>query len=203
MHKFDTTVPFDPGFSAISFSFSENIEVVNREFAQLKANHQKKFWLSKYEPVIVEFIEKSSAFYLGCMLWGSFIHFRYKDDPKQITGNTTENLSEAELKDLDCGVEAKAILEYIKKLDRDCKYFLNRSAKVAPEVKEILDNYVEFACINNNFVGVKTTADIKIPQAFTHLEKMTNEQLDQLCEKIYSVIESNKIEKLFEIKSAL
>lgn len=200
MHKFDTTVPFDPGFSAISFSFSENILVAQQEFAQLKANHQKKFWLIKYGPVIVEFIEKSSAFYLGCLLWGSFIHFRFKDEPRQISGNTTESLSEQELKELDCAIEAKAILEYIKKFDRDCKYFLSQNAKIAPEINEILENYIEFANINNNFIGIKTTSDIKIPKAFKNIEKMTNEQLDELCEKIYSVIESNKIEKLLEIQ---
>lgn len=199
MRKFDTTVPFDPGFSAISFSFIENIEVAKREFSQLKVSHQKKFWLMKYEPVIVEFIEKSTAFYLGCMLWGSFIHFRFKDSPKAITGNTTDELNTVELKELDCATEAKAILEYIKSFDRDCKYFLGRSAKIAPVIKEILENYVEFAGINNNFIGVKTTNDIKIPNAFTHFEKMTPEQLDELCQNIYSVIDSNKIENLLKI----
>lgn len=200
MQKFDTTVPFDPGFSSISFSFSENIQVAKHEFFQLKASHQKKFWLIKYEPVLVEFIEKSTAFYLGCMLWGAFIHFRFSQSPKAITGNTTDELNAAELKELDCASEAKAILEYIKSFERDCKYFLSRSARITPQIIEILENYIEFARINNNFIGVKTTSDIKIPKAFTHFEKMTQEQLDELCENIYSVIESNKIEDLLKIK---
>lgn len=200
MHKFEKTVPFDPGFSSISFSFIENITVATQEFIQLKANHQKKFWLAKYEPVIVDFINKSSAFYLGCMLWGAFIHFRFKDSPKEISGNTTLELSEAQQQELDCAKEARAILEYIKSFDRDCKYFINRSAKIAPQIKEILENYIEFASINNNFISTKMTSDIKIPKAYIHLEKMTEEQLDELCEKIYLVIESKRIEDLLKIK---
>lgn len=199
MHKFEKIVPFDPGFSSISFSFIENIAVATQEFSQLKANHQKKFWLAKNEPVIVDFINKSSAFYLGCMLWGAFIHFRFKDSPKEISGNTTLELNETQQQELDCASEVKAILEYIKSFDRDCKYFINRGAKITSEIKEILENYIEFASINNNFISTKKTNDIKIPKAYSHFEKMTKEQLDELCEKIYSVIQSNRIEDLLEI----
>lgn len=203
MHEFDNSVPFDPGFSSISFSFTSNIEVANSEFALLKATHQKKFWLTKYEPVIVEFINKSSAFYLGCMLWGAFIHFRFKNNPKEISGNTTLELNEAELQQLDCAQEVKSILEYIKSFDRDCKYFLNHPANIPPEIEGILENYIEFADINNNFIGVKMTSDIKIPKAYSFFENLAQEQLDELCDKIYAVIESNKIEDLLKISLAV
>lgn len=199
MIDFKTAVPFDPGFSEISFSFIENIQIANAEFARLKANHQKKFWLAKFEPTIIDFLNRNTAFYLGCMLWGSFIHYRFKDSPKQIEGNTTATLTEDEFNQLDCACEVKATLEYIKSFERDCKYFLNRNSKLSPEITKILENYIEFASLNNNFRETLATDTIKIPEAFAHFKVLSNEQLDTLYEKIKSAIESKKIENLLDI----
>lgn len=200
MRDFKKTVPFDPGYSALSFSFMENILIAAHEYNAMKAPHQKKFWLTKSEPSLVEFIEKSTAFYLGCILWGGFIHYKFKDSPKEITGNNTEGLSKQELVELDCASEAKAILEYIQSFDRDCKYFIKRPAKISPKIKEFLNSYIEFAQINNNFIGVNKTSDIKIPKAFVCFEKLTEKELDKLCEEIYSAIDAKKIENLLKIE---
>lgn len=199
MHKFDKTVPFDPGFSKISFSFIENIEVAEIEYSRLKANHQRKFWLAKNEQTIVEFIEKSSAFYLGCMLWGGYIHCRFKDSPKLIEGNNIEKRSEEELKDFDCAVEAKAMLEYIKRLNRDCKYILNRAAKISPQIAVVLENYVQFASLNINFISITSTEQIKLPELVKSFEELSPEKLDAICEKVYACIDSGKIESLLGI----
>lgn len=199
MKDFKNNVPFDPGFSQLSFSFIENIQVVNNEYSKLKAAHQKKFWLMKFEPTIIELINKCSAFYLGCLLWGGFIHNRFKDNPREIDGNNTKNLSVEEQQELDCAIEAKAILQYLESFDRDCKFFLKRPAKFPSIIKDILKNYVEFAQINNNFLGVNKTDDIKLPKILEHFNNFSNPQLDNLCEKIYSAIDSGKIEALLEI----
>lgn len=199
MKNFEKAVPFDPGFSKISFSFAGNIEVAIQEFNKLKSNAQKKFWLTRFEPAIIEFIDKNTAFYLGCILWGGFIHYRFKDSPKEISGNNTANLTEKELKELDCAKEVKATLDYIRTFDRDCKYFLKRSAKIEPIIIEILENYIKFVEENDNFKNTYNTKDVKIPPVIEHFKNLTIEQLDNLCEKIYAIIESNKIENLLEI----
>lgn len=199
MQDFEHSVPFDPGFSSISFSFTDEISFGLQEYNSLKAQHQKKFWLMKFEAPILDLINKSAAFYLGCMLWGGFISCRFKDSPKEITGNTTNGFSEEELKNLDCAVETKAILQYLQSLDKDCKYFLKRPAKIPKLILDILDAYIEFVQINNNFINIKNTNDVKITKIIAHFENLSNEQLDKLSETIYSVIESGKIETLLDI----
>jgi len=199
MKKFENSVPFDPGFSTISFSFIGNIEPILAEYSKLKANHQKKFWLVKNEATIVDFISNSAAFYLGCMLWGAFIHYRFKNSPKLIDGNNTLNLREEDLKDFDCAYEAKVMLEYIKTFNRDCKYFMDRPSKVAENLNEILDDYIDFAKINNNFIGIKRTDEIKIPVKFQKIEKLSDVKLNKLCEEIYTCINSVKISDLLKI----
>lgn len=197
--QFGETVPFDPGYSNLSFSFEMQISFLLGEFEASKSPHQKKFQLTKLTPAIMDLIKKSTSFYLGCILWGGFLHERFKNDPKEITGNSTETLSEEELKELDCATEAKYILEYIKIFDKDCKYFLKTSAKIPEIINQILNSYIEFAQINNNFIGVKNTDDIKLPQIINHFKDLNNEQLDNLCEKIHTIIDSGKIEKLLEL----
>lgn len=199
MKNFDKAVPFDPGYSKISFSFSQHIAHLTSTYNQLRASHQKKFLLTQIESSILDLIEKSAAFYLGCMLWGAFIHYRFKHAPIIIVGNNTIGLSSQELKELDCAAEAKFILEYIQNFDRDCKYLLKRPCKVSPFIKEILTNYIEFAKLNNNFINIKKTDKIKLPQALSHFDDYKNDQLDSLCDKIYSIIDSGKIESLLEI----
>lgn len=199
MKNFDKTVPFDPGYSKISFSFTQHIGYLTKTYNQLRASHQKKFLLTQIESQALDLIEKSSAFYLGCMLWGAFIHYRFKHAPAEILGNNTTNLSGEELQELDCAAEAKLILQYIENFDKDCKYFLKRPSKVSPLIKEILTNYIEFAKLNNNFININKTNEIKIPQILSHFDNLTNKQLDDLCEKIYTIIDSGKIDALLEI----
>lgn len=199
MPNFEKNVPFDPGYSKISFSFPEQINYLMRNYYQIKAPHQKKFQLMQLEKFILELINKSTAFYLGCILWGGFIHFRFKQSPKDIIGNNTNKLSEAEMKELDCAQEAKSILEFIQSINKDFNYFLRRPIKTSSEINEFLNSYIDFAKINNNFIGVNNTKDIKTPKTIAHFEKLKNEQLDKLCELIYSAIDSNKIENLLDI----
>lgn len=199
MKDVSKSVPFDPGYYTISFSFLEQIYPLIENYNQIKVPHQKKFQLTRIEPLILSLINKSSAFYLGCMLWGGFLNQRFKNPPKEISGNNTLNLSAKELQELDCGAEPKIILEYIKEFDRDCKYFLKRPSTISDFIPEILNSYIEFAKNNENFVKIIYTSDIKLPKELEHFKKLSNSQLDELCEKIYEAIGSNKIEKLLDL----
>lgn len=199
MDNYEKTVPFDPGYSPLSFSFMENIAFMTRDYNNLKTMQQKKFKLSQLTPSILDLINKSTAFYLGCLLWGGFLHSRFKDEPKEISGNHTLKLSPEAAKDLDCAEETKFTLQYIEMFNKDCKYYLNKPAVIAPLIIEILNGYNEFAQINDNFLNVKKTNDIKLPKSLSHFDKLTNAQLDELHDKIKDVISLGKIEGLLEI----
>jgi len=199
MTNFENTVPFDPGYSKISFSFLSNIDYVMGDYYQLKNINQKKFKLSQLENSILSMINKSAAFYLGCQLWGGFLSSRFKDSPKEISGNYSANLSGDQIDELDYAIETKYILEFIENFDKDCKYFLKKPAKISKTAVEILKSYNEFAKLNNNFIGIIKTSDIKLPKTLDHFKALTNEQLDSLHEKIMAAIESGKIENLLEI----
>jgi len=199
MERFKDNVPFDPGYTVISFSFIENISYLTQDYETSKAPHQRKFKLSQLEPKILELIIKSTAFYLGCMLWGGFIHCKFKNEPKEITGNHTQKLSEEEKKALNCAEETEFTLKYIEKFDRDLKYFLKKSANLPAILNKILKSYKEFAELNQNFVNISKTSDIKLPKVLEHFKDLTDGQLDELYSKIMEAIDSRKIEKLLEV----
>lgn len=199
MDNFEKGVPFDPGYSPLSFSFIENIAFITRDYNQMKVLHQKKFKLSQLMPNIMDLINKSAAFYLGCMLWGGFIRYKFKNNPKEITGNHTKKLSKEVAAELDCAEEPKFILTYIENLNKDCKYLLKKPANVPELIIGILNSYIEFAEVNNNFIDVDKTSDIKLPKALSHLENSDKTQLDNLYEKIMSAINARKIEQLLNL----
>ena len=200
MHNFENAVPFDPGYSPISFSFVGNALGLIQEFSKLKAPHQKKFWLMKNEAQILNLINKTTSFYLGCILWGGFLSNRFKNSPKEIENNNASKMSEEEFNDFDCTYEVKFTLDYIKNWNRDFKYFVGKPTKIEPFITEILTNYLEFAKINANFRNTKITSDIKTPECIAHFKEFSTEKLDELCDKIYDCINSKKIEKLLDIK---
>lgn len=191
MRNFETIVPFDPGYESMAFSFIEQIQNIKNYYAQLKNKAQKTLWLPQVEPQIIKLIEFSASFHLGCILWGGFIGCRFKSNPKEILGNTLQYLNKEELAKLDCAADAKAVLEYIKNFDKDCKYFLKRPMKISPFLIEVFESYIEFAELNENFVNTKTTKDVKLPKALKHFKKLSDAQLDELCDKIYEIIAPN------------
>ena len=197
MENFKDKVPFDPGYSAIYVPIIGDIEAFAQEYSKLKAAHQKKFWLVKFEPQILNLIEKNSAFYLGCMLWGGFLHFRYPN--KEITGNATSNISKEERERFDCAEEVKIVLNFIKNLDRDFVYLVKRHSKVSKFTREILENYVEFAQINKNFVDTKNTNEIKIPEVVEHFKDLSPEKLDELYSNIKNAINTSNSKALLDI----
>ena len=199
MDRFKKGVPFDPGYSKHTVSFIENIVYLTGEYINLKDIHKKKFKLSLMEPVIIKLINKCSAFYLGCILWGGYIYYRFEDNPKEILGNNTQNLTEDELRELDCAKETKYILKYIEQFDKDCKYFLRKAANVQDSIIEILNNYNEFVELNTNFINIDKTSDVRLPQALDHFKNLTDEQLDNLYFQILDVIESGNLENILKI----
>ena len=199
MKKFDKGVPFDPGYSKYAIYFPESITPFLEELALLKSPHQKKFKLSTAEPQIKSLINNCAAFYLGCILWGAFIHHRFKDEPKDVINNPMENLTKKELKDRDYTDEIEFIFQLIAHLDKDFKYFLKKPFQVDDQIIEIFNVYNEFTKLNKNFSNIKISSDVKLPKAVKHFEKLDNKKLDKLYEQIEQIISSGNIEELLKI----
>ena len=83
--------------------------------------------------------------------------------------------------------------DFVKKFDRDAKYYLAKPFKVDENKIRILDLYENFIDANNGFIEVDTTDKIKLVGNF---DKLTQEEISEINSKIEEVINENKIEEL-------
>lgn len=199
MNKFEKGVPFDPGYSKFAIYFPESIQPILEELAELKSPHQKKFKLSLFEPGIHKLINNCAAFYLGCLLWGAFIHYKFKDNPKEIINNPADNLSKEEKLSRDYTEEINFMFKFFEKFDKDFKYFVKKPFKIDDQIIEIFNTYNEFVVLNKNFMKIKLTSDIKLPKALKHFNKLDDKKLDALHKHILEILNSDNIEEILKI----
>jgi hypothetical protein len=192
-------VSFDPGFSKFTISFPREAYDYLNEIAILKQNHQKKFAFAELESQIVPIIKICASFYLGCILWGSYLFWKYKNDIREIEGNPVFSLSEEEINKLKYDEEIDFILSFLDKFEKSAKFYLKRSSRVAPEYIKYFESYKQFVKLNDDFKNLKYTNDIKLPVEVVHFENLSKQKLDELKQKIDEIINSNNIENILNL----
>ncbi len=200
MTDFEKEVPFDPGWSKFSTSFMDYVEFSVGNILKLKVPNQVKFQITKHEAGIVKKFKACASVYLGCVLWGGYLKTRFKDSPKSIMGNPAEGMSQeqAEEKFL-YREEPEYMLDYLDKFNKNFKRYVKRPSKVAPEIAGIIKAYLEFLQINHNFGDVVSTDQIKLPAALSHFDDLSPEKLDELKDKIFNIIATDRLEDILEI----
>mgnify|MGYP004537875419 FL=1 len=151
------TVAFDPGYAKNISSFINNIEYIYAEINKFKNLGQKKFKFKTYYPQILALIEQNIAFYLGCLLWATYVS---SQKGCKLTGNNCLGLEYNEDIELE---EVNYIIEFIKHFNKDTKYYLNIPFEIESYKMNILETYKDFARLNKGFVDSKTSDDIKLP----------------------------------------
>lgn len=191
------TVPFDPGFSEHAVIFTPNIESAYNILNSIPALHQRKFQFKMFYPQLLRLVDGTIAFYLGCLLWASYITKKYKDTPKKIEGNSYFGKN---VKSDDALHEIDFIISYLEQFEKDCKYYMGKAQDVKPEWDEIINVYKEFLIMNEFLTKAETTADIKLPSSIKNID---GEQLDKILSQIELSISSAQLEKLYEVKNLI
>lgn len=186
------TVAFDPGYSNHITSFINNIEYMYFEINKFKNLGQKKFKFKTFYPQVLVLIEQNIAFYLGCLLWATYVS---SQKGKEITGNNCLGLEYNEKVELE---EINYISEYVKQLGKDTKYYLNMNYSLPEEQQQIIDIYKEFARLNKGFVNAKMSDDIVLPKSLkTPNEKDIQKIFDVITQE---VVTTGNFQKLYELK---
>ena len=179
---------FDPGFSKVLLSsFSYNVEILYMDLNRIKNFGQKKtqfiLTFQKGKGLFDVFL----GFYLGCMLWGACL--KNLGDEK-IEGNPFIGGKYERERSLE---EINYLRDFVKRFDRDSKYYLGKPFKVDENKLKILDLYEEFIDANNGFIDVDTTDKIKL---VGKLNNLTKDEISEINSKIEEVINADKIEEL-------
>ncbi len=185
-----TNALFDPGFSKLLLSsFSYNIELLYIDLNRVKNFGQKKTQFILTFQKGKSLFDVYLGFYLGCMLWGACLKSMGSE---KIEGNP---FIDREYKREDSLEEINYMKDFVKRFDRDSKYYLGKPFKVDENKLKVLDLYEQFIDGNGGFVNTDTTDKI---QLVGKLNELSEQDVKDIYEKIQEVINSNKLEDLLE-----
>ncbi len=165
-----TTVKFDPGFAQFVEHFSCNIETFSQILGATQSLHQKKFKYRTFYPQIMNLIKNNVAFYYGCLIWAFVLVKENENESLEIEGNSFLNLTQEEISNYDFNEEVQFLINYLTIVDKDSKYYLGKQTQIPEFWTQILTLYKEFLALNQGFVAVRKTNDIKLPEIFNNLK---------------------------------
>lgn len=194
---FSKGVLFDPGYSKYTLPFSQNIDAAYNMILSIKAPHQRKFKFQMVYPQLLKVLEHTISFYLGCLLWATFISKNFKDNPKEILDN---HYIGQKIKEDEMLFEVNYAIGYIEKLKKDCKYYLGKTCNLPDDWMQIMQLYKEFLMVNEFLVDAKSSADIKLPLA---IKEPSQDDLNKILEQIELVVKSGELKELFKVKKLI
>ena len=175
-------VPFDPGIGKFVSCFSQNIEMAMEQILAAKSPNQRKFKFQILYPTMLKYFENIIGFYSGCLLWAYYIKNSQNGAEKEITGNNFFGQDFENNDKFDFLYEINYLIEYFDKFQKDVRFFLNKPVKLDEHWFFIATTYKKFLEVNDNFVKVQTTVDLKIPEEFK--PKASVEQIKSIFDRV-------------------
>ena len=184
-------VEFDPGFAPYIMAFQGSVEYLYSDINKYKNLSQKKFKFMQYYKKILEVFDNNLGFYVGCLMWASYI----KTLPEQeILNNNALGTEYNEEKDT---AETDFMIRFVDLFPKDMKYFLGQNFEFEPWIKKLLYIYKEFLVINKGFVNSKNNIDIKLPKS------LKSKDLEKFQEIIKGSISSGNLSSLLHYKNLI
>lgn len=180
---------FDPGFTKSLIPLSLDTKYFYDELNMIKNFNIKKSEFRIALPKLAQLTERHIGFYVGCMLWGAYLKTLGSE---KIIGNPFLGKEYEEEPALS---EINFIFDFVKKLDKDSKYYIGKPYTFDPKKLEILELYKEFIKKNESFVNTDTVDKIVL---VGKLESMSKEEILEIEKKIQDVIHTGKLEELLE-----
>ena len=183
-------IKFDPGYAPIVINSLGQVGYSYYVFSAIPNVKLKRMNFPHTLRKIEGFLKTNVAFYLGCLLWASYIK---KFDDYELEGNQLlgEECSEEEYTS-----EINFLIDTIEnQLPRDSKYYLNKLYVADEKYLPILKAYKEFLILNNGFVSCSKTSQIMLPDS---IKKLNEKELNLVNEKIQKAINDKEIEQLFD-----
>ena len=180
---------FDPGFTKSLIPLSLDTKYFYDELNMIKNFNIKKSEFRIALPKLAQLTERHIGFYVGCMLWGAYLKTLGSE---KIIGNPFLGKEYEEEPALS---EINFIFDFVKKLDKDSKYYIGKPYNFDPKKLEILELYKEFIKKNESFVNTDTVDKIVL---IGKLETMGKEEILEIEKKIQDVIHTGKLEELLE-----
>lgn len=175
---------FDPGFAPHILVFKGTIDYLYMDINRFKNFTQKKMKFMQYHKKFIEILYNNLGFYVGCLMWASYI----KTQPKQeILNNSCFGQEYNEQENI---ADTQFIIHFIELFPKDMKYFLTKDFSFDESLKKLVQVYEEFLVLNKGFVNTKYNTDIEIPAS------IKTEKAETFCDKINTILTTGDLSKL-------
>ncbi|GBF23022.1 hypothetical protein tpqmel_0426 [Candidatus Gastranaerophilus sp. (ex Termes propinquus)] len=183
-------LPFDPGYSDCIEHIGKTFDELHGALVSIHNPKQKRARFAALYPRIVKTVEENVAFYLGCLLWAAYL----KNKPGvEIEGNTCLSPEYDRENSL---YEINALIDYVSVgLNRDSKYYLNKTYEPSPLCIRILEVYKDFLDKNEGLHKTKSTDDILLPKS---IEALGTQELEGIFKDIKAAIAAKDILSLMK-----
>lgn len=183
-------IPFDPGYAPLVIDSIGQVGYTYYLFSASRDMRVKKINFPNVFRKIENLLKVNIAFYLGCLMWASCIA---SIDDCELEGNQLlgEETTEEEYTN-----EINFLIELLETgLNRDCKYYLNKTYSPDERYLPILKTYKDFLILNKGFVACSRTNQIVLPE---NLKKLAKKETKELEEKINSATKTKNICSLLD-----
>lgn len=190
MNTNETTIKFDPGYAPIVIEALGQVGYTYYTFSAIPDLKLKRMNFPHVLRKIEKFLKINVGFYLGCLLWASYI---IQFSEATIDGN---KLLGEECNEEEYTSEINFLIDFVStQLPKDSKYYLSKNYESDKKYLPILEAYKEFLILNDGFVNCSKVSQIKLPEK---LKKLNSNELNLVNEKIKNAIENNDITLLFD-----
>ena len=140
----------------------------------------------QYYKKLLEVFDNNVAFYIGCLMWASYI----KTQPKQkILSN---HCFGKECNPEENTAETDFMIQFTELFPKDMKYYLAKDYSFDGKVVALLKTYREFLVLNEGFVKSEFNTDIILP------ENVITENAESYKDNIESVLKTENLSGLLE-----
>ena len=185
---------FDPGYSQHLVSLVFSLEDMYGDINKFKNLGQKKFRFKQYYPGMLKLLRQNTGFYLGCLLWATYLANQEDSD---ITNNYCLGKEYDEHQSL---IELDFLIKFSQTFSKDTKYYMGIDFKFPEEDASMLGTYRAFAVMNEGFVNIKKTSDLKLPE---NIKKPSKEDLETIKTTIDKVVTTGDFDLLFDIRGLI
>lgn len=190
MNMNEKTVKFDPGYAPIVIDALGQVGYNYYTFNAIPNFKLKKINFPHTLRKIENSLKINIAFYLGCLLWASYIK---QFDEATIDGNKLlgEKCDESEYTS-----EINFLIDFVEnQLPKDSKYYLNKNYVADEKYLPILKAYKDFLIINGGFCNISKVNQIKLPNV---VKKIDQKDLEYINQQIQNAIQNKDVALLFD-----
>lgn len=158
------SVAFDPGIGDYVTNLYNEAYIIENDLIQIPQFPRKSRYYNIACKNIYKAILNNYSFYKGCLAWAYYIINNNAN--ADISANPFLAYTEEQKAQYSPTETVDFFIEYLDKFISDIKYYHVKNINLPEDIKEFLVIYREFVAMNEGFINISRTSDLKLPENY-------------------------------------